>query len=683
MKRGISILLFLLFTGTSVKLAAQSGDWREWVEQLAEEGIDNSTIEKMYDELLQWENDPMDLNKVTLKQLENFPLLSSNETSAIYQFLEKNRPVYSVYELWNVPSLEFNTVARILPFFYVGENKIKNTPPTPAKIIKSSRHEIQFRFDKTLSNRSGYQNYPDSILARYPNRRYNGEDFYSSLRYSLQYNDRLQLGFIAEKDAGEPFFKKNYPKGFDHYGAYLLLKQIGIIKTFILGDYRLSLGQGLILNNDFLTGKTWGNDNIARRTLEPKRHFSTAENGFFRGMATTIGFGKLSITGFLSNRHFDGNLSDNGEITSFKTDGLHRTLLEISKKNNSKELVTGGNLNFRNNRLQMGISALYYHFNRIFNPVLKTYNQYMSRGSSGWNASIDYSWQLPGMIFAGETALAENGAVATLNTLQYRFSDLLSMSLLYRHYPISYNALYGQAFSENSKVQNERGLYLGTGWNPFSHCNISAFIDLVRFPWPKYGTDAPSEATDIYLLGTYNFSESSTVEIRYKYKQKEKNAPYPDEKNKSVLPYSTHKLRFRFLSTFLDYWNYRLSIDGVKYQQKHFPSENGYLISQNLSFRKNNPVNADAFISWFNADTYNARVYSYERNIMNTYYMPSFYGKGYRAALSVKYSFSNNFSLSIKWGYTHYLNKDSIGSGTEKINGDSRTDLFTYLKWRF
>ena len=32
-----------------------------------------------------------------------------------------------------------------------------------------------------------------------------GEPFYHSLRYSYTFEDRLQAGFVAEKDAGEPF----------------------------------------------------------------------------------------------------------------------------------------------------------------------------------------------------------------------------------------------------------------------------------------------------------------------------------------------------------------------------------------------------------------------------------------------------------------------------------------------
>ncbi|WP_298652791.1 helix-hairpin-helix domain-containing protein [uncultured Proteiniphilum sp.] len=685
MKNYLCTLLLFLSFGFTGTVQAQYADWRKFVEQLAEEEMDETTIDNMYEELLQLENNPMNLNTVTREQLENFPLLSMEEADAISRFLETNRPVYTLFELRNVPLIDIKTVEMILPFFYVGETEKREARLQATDILKNGRHEVQFRFDKTLTPRAGYGEFSDSILERYPNRKYRGEDFYTSLRYSFRYRDRIQMGITAEKDAGEPFFKPDSLKGYDHYGLHLIINDMGRLKTVALGDYRLSFGQGLVLNNDFMISKSWSTENIARRTLQPKRHFSTAENGFFRGAATVAEIGNFSVTAFYSNKRIDANLSDEGHITSFKEDGLHRTPLELSdeKRKNTREQVAGGNINFRKDRLQLGISALFHQYNRMYNPTLRDYNLYYLRDSSNFNASIDYSYQLPGLIFAGETAIAKNGAVATLNTLQYRLSGNLSFSLLHRYYPVSYNALYAQAFSEGSSVQNEHGLYIGAGFSPFPKFSVTAYADFVRFPWLKYGIDTPSNATDLYFLGTYTLSRQSSLEARYKYKQKEKNIAWPEENSRSVLPYATHKFRFRYSRDLRSGWNFRTTADVVHYKEKHFSAENGFMISQNIGYRGKEALTGDAYLAWFNADTYDARLYSYERNLLNTFYMPSFYGKGYRLALSAKYAITPNLSFSVKAGHTRYLNRDTIGSGTEQIDGNSRTDFFTYLRWVF
>lgn len=684
MKKLLIPLLCILFFGIMNVMVAQDANWRVLIEQLAEEGeMNQAAVDIMYEELLQLESNPMNLNRVTREQLDRFPLLSRDEIEAINTFLEKNRPLYTVFELRNVPRLDLQTVERILPFFYAGSTAQREDIVKVSEMVQRGQHEVQFRMDKTLTPRAGYGVFSDSILARYPNRKYSGEDFYHSLRYSFHYRDKLEMGFTAEKDAGEPFLKKGYAKGYDHYGMHLIVRDIGILKTAALGDYRLSFGQGLILNNNFMVSKAWSADNIARRTQQPKRHFSTAESGFFRGAAALIDIGNFSITTFYSNRNIDANLSDNGHITSFKTDGLHRTPSQMEKKKNTRKQVLGGNINYRKDRIQVGFSGLYHQYNRIYEPTQHGYNLYYLRDSANLNASIDYSWQLTGLIIAGETAISKNGAVATINMAQYRPSSGLSFTLLYRNYPISYNALHAEAFSEGSGIRNERGLFLGALFSPFARFRVNSYIDFIRYPWLKFGVDKPSKALDYYFLGTYSFTRNSIMDIRFKYKRKEKNMHYPDEQSTSVLPYATYKYRLRFSHTMPGGWNFRTVADIAHYKEKPFSAEKGYMLSQNIGYRGKKSITGDAYLAFFNAGSYNARLYSYERNLLNSFYMPSFYGKGMRLALSARYDIDPALSLSFKMGYTHYFNRDTIGSGTEQIDGKSRTDLYLYLKWRF
>jgi len=683
MKNILTIFCFFSL-GFIGEIHAQHVNWREYVEQLAEEeGMNEAVIENMYQELLQLENNPLDLNRVTREQLERIPLLSLDEVAAIVGFLEKNKPVYTVFELRNVPHLDLETVERIIPFFYAGDSKGPETAGLRPGILQNGQHEVQFRLDKTVTPRAGYGDFSDSILTRYPNRKYRGEDFYNSLRYAFRYRDKVQMGITAEKDAGEPFFKDGYPRGYDHYGVHLIIRDIGLLKTVALGDYRLSFGQGLILNNDFMVSKAWSSESIVRRTQQPKRHFSTAESGFFRGAAVVVGLGDFAVTTFYSNRRIDANLSDEGMITSFKTDGLHRTPSEIEKKKNTREQVTGANINYRKNRFQTGISGLYHTYSRMYNPTLQDYNIYYLRDRSNLNASIDYSYQLPGFIVAGETAIAKNGSVATLHTLQYRPSSSLSFSLLHRYYPISYNAHYAQAFSEGSALRNERGLFISTQFTPFRRFTVNSYLDIVRYPWLKFGVDTPSKALDFYLLATYTLSRQSSFDLRYKYKQKEKNMTWPDEYSTSVLPYATHKTRIRYTHTFRSGWESRTTADIARYTEKHFPSQIGYMFSQNIGYRGKGPFTGDLYLAFFNAESYDVRLYSYEKNLLNSFYMPSFYGQGYRTAISVKYEATAALTLSLKAGHTRYFDRDTIGSGTELIEGNRRTDLYFYLRWKF
>ena len=680
------LLLITLFEGiVNIHQAkGQNQTWREYLEQLAEEEMDGTTIENMYEELAFLESNPINLNAVTRDELQRFPLFSIDQALAVADFLDKNRPVYTVYELRNVAALDYATIERVLPFFYAGE-VADQKKETFDQIIKNGKNEIQNRFDKTLTQRAGYGHFSDSILARYPNRKYLGEDFYTSLKYSFTYKDKIQFGIVGEKDAGEPFLKTGYPKGYDHYGFHLIVRDIGLLKTLALGDYRLSFGQGLVLNNDFMISKSGTSNTVIRNTIKPKRHFSTAENGFFRGAAATIGIKNITITAFYSNKRIDATLSEEGSITSFKTDGYHRVPLDMEKKKNTREEVTGMNINYRNNRFQIGINGLYHRFNRMYNPVLRNYNAYYLRDSINANGSIDYSYRFYRFVFAGETAISRNGAVATTNALEWKPTTphIGCVSLLYRNYSKAYQALYANAFSESSRVQNEEGLYIGSTFYPFPRISLTMFADVIRFPRIRYNVDKPSSALDVYAMASYSFSKNAIFDIRYKIKRKEKNTAYPDEKTTTVLPYIAHKLRVRYADAFKNGWNMRTTVDMNMHQIKYFPKEYGYMISQNIGYRCNDKLTGDFFAGYFHTDTYNTRVYSYERNILNTFYMPSFYGKGIRLALSARFAIVKNLTFSVKGGFTQYSNKEVIGSGTEQINGNSRTDIYTYLRWKF
>ena len=51
-----------------------------------------------------------------------------------------------------------------------------------------------------FNKKKGYCSYPDSVLGKqYPNRKYLGEPFYHSVRYSYEFDERIQLVWLQKK----------------------------------------------------------------------------------------------------------------------------------------------------------------------------------------------------------------------------------------------------------------------------------------------------------------------------------------------------------------------------------------------------------------------------------------------------------------------------------------------------
>ena len=108
------------------------------------------------------------------------------------------------------------------------------------------------------------------------------------------------------------------------------------------------------------------------------------------------------------------------------------------------------------------------------------------------------------------------------------------------------------------------------------------------------------------------------------------------------------------------------------------------MISQSAGWKPvKHPLQLDTYIAWFSTDNYATRISSYEKNILYAFYMPSFYGKGLRAAVSFRWDLKRWFTVSAKFAHTWYTDRDRIGTDTEEIEGQGKTDLNVLLRWKF
>ena len=71
------LLLLLIVVGSlfTLNVQAQMNSWRSYIEQLSEDGVDELSINNMFEELSMLELNPMNLNSVSRQDLESFPLL--------------------------------------------------------------------------------------------------------------------------------------------------------------------------------------------------------------------------------------------------------------------------------------------------------------------------------------------------------------------------------------------------------------------------------------------------------------------------------------------------------------------------------------------------------------------------------------------------------------------------------
>lgn len=480
--------------------------WEENLEQLSMDGEERNWEDEL-EELSRRLQEPININVATKRQLEEFPFLTAFQIEHLLAYVYVHGQMQTVYELQLVEGMDKRTIELLLPFICIKSVENKSGYPSLKKILKYGKQEILTRMDVPLYARKGYD------------KNYLGPAVYHSLKYDFRYGDYLQMGIVGEKDAGEPLFALQNKKGYDYYSFYCLLKTSGRLKSLALGNYKLSFGQGLVLSTDFRLGKTFSMSTSEYRTGGIRKHSSTDEYNYFRGVAATMELLRcLELSVFYSHRSMDGVVK-NGEITSIFKTGLHRTEKEADKMDVFTMQLAGGNLTYEKNKLKIGVTGIYYFFNHPYEPDLKKYAKYNLHGNNFYNLGVDYKYRLGKLVWVGEGAVGKQG-YALLNQLKYRLLTSYQLLLIHRYYSHDYCSFFSHSFGESGTPQNENGWYLAAEATPLEHWKFFASLDLFSFPWWKYRISKPSQGMDGMFQAAYSPRRNLSVYLNYRYRQR-------------------------------------------------------------------------------------------------------------------------------------------------------------------
>ena len=438
-------------------LFAQS-DWLEWNEDIsAPEDLED--WREKYEELSEIAEHPFNINAITKEELEQLPFLSDKLIENILYYVYKYGPLLTKNELLGVEGMDWQTRKFLTDFIYIGPSENERDKFSWKNLWKYNKQELLTRLDIPFNTKAGYADYDAETLAESPNKRYYGDPFYHNVRYRFQYNKQVYAGLTAEKDAGEPFFSQYNRKGYDAYSGYLFLSNLKKLKALAIGNYKANFGYGLVLNiGSFTMGK--GTMNRNRFGQGFTKYTSTGEGEYLQGIAATYQVAKRwQASAFYSFRKQDARV-ENEFIRSLKTDGYHRLKKDMEKKHTVSNHLTGCNLTYNGKFTEFGLTAVYNHFNKVLNPDARAYNLYYPRGDYFYNVGVNYKFFLHRFTFSGETAMDKSGKIATLNAISYQPGVNTNLLVIHRYYDKRYQSLYGNAFGENSRLQNETGAYL-------------------------------------------------------------------------------------------------------------------------------------------------------------------------------------------------------------------------------
>ncbi len=658
------------------------------IEKLAENAGEDVDANTLLDKLNYYRNHHINLNHTTQQELQDLLLLNDIQIAAILSHITEFGNFLNIQELQTIDALDLETIFRILPFVTVDETQLFENISLK-KIFTGGKNTVVIRGTQVMENQLGFENQNDSNYLS--NKSYAGSPQKIYARYRYTFGNRISLGFTGEKDAGEQFFKGNQKQGFDFNSAHLFIKGKGLIRTLALGDYHAEYGQGVVLHSGLAFGKSADVLNIKKNARGIIPYTSADENLFLRGGALALGYKKFQLDAFYSSHKIDGHVLANADsltaqdiISSFQTDGNHRTYSEYSNRHTVTESHIGGHLSYKSNNLTLGVTALKTKFSLPRIPTAYLYNKYDFSGDKNFNSGFDYSYLYRNVSLFGEVGRSMNGGMGYLNGALVSLDPRFALTILHRHFDRDYQALMSAAISENTRNQNETGTMIGISAKPIRFFQINAYYDMFSFPWLRYQVDAPTKGYE--YLAQIDYAPNKIFDAYFRVKQQNKPEDFPGTDVLINGLQDVKQTNYRFNIRYKISKEFTLSnrIEYVTLEKRSIGIQKGYLIYQDINFK---PMKSKMSVSLsyilFDTDSYDTRIYALETDVLYAYSIPSYYYRGSKYYFVVHYSIARGIDFWVRLARTSYDNQQTVGSSLDLINASHKTEVKAQIRFEF
>jgi hypothetical protein len=699
LKKGITILLTIFTIHYSPFTFSQE------IPVSTEQQLENQTDadqgetedDSYLQELEQFRRNPINLNTADADELKQLRIVTDLQIAHLISYRNLFGKLISIYELQAVPAWDVNTIRKLLPFVTTATPVV--LADEAGKRFREGEHSLLLRVTQVLEKANGFNK---SI----PGTKYLGSPQRIFFRYRYNYKNLLQFGLVGDKDAGEQFLKGVQNKGFDFYSFHLFARKIGVIQSLAIGDFSVNMGQGLIQWQGLAFKKSADVMGVKRQSAVLRPYSSAGEFYFHRGAGITIKKGRIESTAFVSFRKLGGNfvadtVNNEDFISSFFTSGYHRTSSEVADRNNLSQTTFGANVVYKSNSWQVGANGIYYNFSLPIQKRSEPYNLYAISGKQWYNFSIDYSYTYKNLHFFGEAAADKNFNKAFINGLLVSVDQRVDISFVQRTLNKAYQSINGNAFTENTYPGNETGFYTGVTIRPAIGWRLDAYVDIFKFPWLKYQVDAPSHGKDYLAQLTYTPNKQVEIYTRFRNETKQSNqSPLPPvggagvgTVTNSLTTIPRQSWRTQIMYKLNQVIAVRNRIEMLWYDNKARPDdpfgrginkENGFLSFFDFIYKPMlKPLSGILRVQYFETSGYNSRIYAYENDVLYSYSIPSFSDKGFRYYLTLNYELTQKISIWLRWAQTIYKNSDTVGSGSDEIQGNKRSEAKLQVRWLF
>jgi hypothetical protein len=670
---------FLIKSQENTRQVTAYEDYAEEILDMDEDYL--ATLEEWQDIIDQWLENPLCINTEEADWLMEYKIISLYQLNKLKEYRLIYGNLLSVYELSFIEGWDFQTVRKVIPLVNV---KLSKEPRTFKKFTFRTVHQsLILKTAFNIKKSKGYEQ--GNTSSEYPGEPvYSGSPFRLALRYDLEYRNKLAMGLRMEKDPGEPFLISSSLiskkiKTPDLFSGYLHIKNLGPVKSMILGNYRVSFGYGVNLTGGQSGIK--GRNGMAGMANRIRPQTSVSETGFFRGVAFSANLGRFSLTGFASFQKIDGtslitdSLDNPISFSSIDKSGLHRTISELSNRKTIGEKVIGGFLVYANNWLKTGIIAMYNQFDASVVKSIRPYAKFGFNGRSNLIAGFSSTIWLPKVHLFNEASISRNKAMAVVTGIDLMPVPGAQISIVHRYFGVDYQNWYGSGFISSSRNSGEYGLQVDIKVELPKKWLVELMTDISHSLWASYDLNAPSGQKEVRILAEKAWPQARSMAFSFRYLQNSMTDP---ESSAWVChPLNISRYKFRLEGRFEAKPGFRLKtrVECNLVPKTEQVINPGWLIFQDIEF---SPYGIDAKIwlrvCFFDVLNYESRIYAYENDVLYDFTSFMHYGKGIRGIMMFRWTPVDWLDLWLRLSTVYYTNRH-IGSGWDEVDGNRQNEI--------
>jgi hypothetical protein len=232
------------------------------------------------------------------------------------------------------------------------------------------------------------------------------------------------------------------------------------------------------------------------------------------------------------------------------------------------------------------------------------------------------------------------------------------------------------AFGDSGNGSNEEGLYAGMIFYPFSTIEINAYADIFKYPWMRFRRSSPSYGYDYMVDMRWSYSRYARLSARFRQKETSYDITSDTIITRNLNAETTTRCH---LQSDIDFTKYLTSQTRVAatFFNNYKGKQVGWMMYQELTFRfLKEQLRLSARYAIFNTDSYDTRIYAYEKDVLYAFSIPAMYNTGSRYYLVATWKITRDMAVYAKWSQSIWSNVDELGSGNDRIDGNTRS-LFT------